>query len=76
MAIALRTKFQRAQAVCDLMRDLNLRASNPVIKEYTQLAVVLLAAPPETRAAYEPRALELLAAAEERRERLQKQARK
>jgi hypothetical protein len=65
-----RTRYQRTQAACDLLRDLNIRATHSVTKEITELAIELLSAPPEYRRAREPRVVELLAAAEDRRRRL------
>jgi hypothetical protein len=68
--MTIRTRYQRIQAACDLLRDLNLRATHAVTKEVTELAIELLSAPPNCRGASEPRVLELLAAADDRRQRL------
>jgi hypothetical protein len=62
-----RTRYQRCAAACDLLRDLELRTTNAVIKEYCGLAVTLLAAPPHERAAVDARVVELLAAAVRRK---------
>ena len=61
-----KTRYQRGAAACALLRDLSLRTTNPVIKEYCDVAVALLAAPPHERAAIEGRAVEMVAAAEAR----------
>jgi hypothetical protein len=53
------------------MQDLKLRTTNPVIKEYCQIAYTLIAAPLNERAAIDERAAELVAAAEVRRKRLE-----
>lgn len=68
--MTFRTRYQRIQAACDLLRDLNIRATNTVTKEVTELAIELLSSPPECRRANEARVLELLTAASDRRRRL------
>lgn len=67
-----KTRYQRGKAVCDLLRDLSLRSTNTVIKEYCDISVALISAPAESRAAVEPRTVELLAAAESRLKRVGK----
>lgn len=65
-----RTRYQRGNAICTLLRDLRLRSTNPVILEVCTVAITLLSAPPHERAAVDARAAELVAAAEARLERL------
>ncbi len=62
----LRTAYQRGAAACTLLRDLQLRATNPVTREVCEIVVTLLSAPAPKRAAIEGRALEMVAAAEAR----------
>lgn len=68
--MTLKTRYARSYAACELLRDLSMRATNPITKEVTELAVELLSAPLERRRAIEPRVLELVAAAADRRRRL------
>jgi hypothetical protein len=65
-----RTRFQRGNAAGTLMRDLELRTTNPGIKEICRICYTLIAAPVNARAAIDARAAELVAAAEARRKRL------
>jgi hypothetical protein len=69
--MTFRTRFQRCQAACNLMRDLELRTTNPVIKEYCRIAHTLIGAPPHERAAIDERAADLVAGAEARRKRVE-----
>jgi hypothetical protein len=53
------------------MRDLKVRMTNPVIKEYCHIAYTLIAVPLKERAAIDERAAELVAAAEARRKQVE-----
>jgi hypothetical protein len=70
--VIFKTRYQRSAAACEILRDLSLRATNPIIKESCDIAEALISAPLEVRRRIEPRAIELVAAAKERRERLAK----
>jgi hypothetical protein len=67
-ALTFRTKYQRSAAACELLRDLERRTTNAVIKEYCDLALTLISAPAHKRAAVDARVVELLAAAARRNE--------
>jgi hypothetical protein len=64
-----RTRYQRLAAACDLLLDLELRATHPTTKEICRLCYLLIAAPAEDRRRIESRVEQLLVKAHERQHR-------
>ena len=65
-----KTRYQRSRAVVEMLQDLRLRSTNPVIHEYTTLMEILLAGPLNERRAIDTKVHGILCLANERRERL------
>lgn len=54
MAIKYRTRYQREKVACDLAEGYRKLMKGPHITEALEAITIMLAAPPEVRAAWEP----------------------